>query len=1115
MTLIKNSVYIVLVCINMKPNFYHSLKTSGIEVLIFFIYSSFASSTSQAQSHQDCMDAITVCTNSYLQTFSSVGYGNTQEIPAGSTCIASGETNSTWYNFKIQVPGTLLFQIDPLNAQDDYDFILYKYTGNCADIVNGTIQPIRCNYSSTAGSTGLAQGSSGTNVSSNGLNQCAPLTVLQNEQYIMMVNNFTATNSGYALNFSGSATIYDTDAPSLTSTSITACGPSAALVYFSEDIKCASIASDGSDFKITGPSNVSVVAAAPVSNNYIVLTPQIRIYFNDPIVVPGTYTLKIKKGSDGNTLGDFCDNMIAPGAQIQFDILYSSPVPVITSFTNASCNNGNGNAMASVSGGNPPYSYSWNSTPPQQNLNATNLTPGSYTLVVTDANGCSGHASVTIAADGIPHLTVTVFPQSCDSLNYGSATVSATGGVSPYSYSWNTIPVQTTATATGLAAGSYTVTVTGANGCTASITAVVPLIGMPVITMSHTNITCNNAAPGSATATVTGHAPFTYLWSNGSTASSISGLQQGTYMLTVTDAAGCSSTANVQIDQGGMQLSVATVNLVCGSVHNGTATVTALQANLPLTYLWNTNPQQTSATATNLAEGSYTVTVTDSSGCHDTITAVITGPPPLIANITTVSAGCTLSDGSATVAVSGGNDPYVYLWNTVPVQATATASGLPAGAYHVTVTDSDNCTASTTAYISNWDGPTGFISDVIDATCNLPNGSASVINVTGNGPFSYFWYTAPAQYSATAAGLGAGIYTVKITDVEGCISFLNVKINAAGVPELALNSLVNASCGMNDGKATVLASGGLAPYQYEWLTSPPQFTQTASGMGAGTYLAVVTDSIGCKDSLLVQVPENKAHNDYTFTTSCLNEPAFFSGMTDYPGSVTWKWNFGDAASGQSNIATGQNATHIFSSTDSFLVKLYLNGGCATDTLVKNLSESVKPTASFSYSQDKLFATAPVNFTYTGSPVAEWQWDFGDGNSSDEANPVHVYKLKDSYELFLYVTDEFGCKDTTNGSLEIDDAPAVFVPGGFTPNDDGINDHLIIPSHGLQSCDFKVFDRWGALVFHSGDPAFMNNNGWDGSLNNIRLPEGAYAYILNGKMESGKPVIKQGFVNLLR
>src|SRR6185436_18673872 len=236
----------------MKQNFYGAVYQ--YKTVFFFLSVCIQTGTLKAQSHQDCINAISVCTNTYVQTTSSAGFGNIQEIAAGATCLGNGETNSTWYMFSIQDPGTLLFQIDPLNTHDHYDFVLYKFNGNCTDIVNGTVSPLRCNYSAAAGSTGLAQSSTGISVSSNGLNQCAPITVLQNEKYLLMVNNFTATNSGYTLTFSGTATIYDTEPPELTTTNITSCGPSMAYVYFSESIKCATIAANGSDFKVTGPS---------------------------------------------------------------------------------------------------------------------------------------------------------------------------------------------------------------------------------------------------------------------------------------------------------------------------------------------------------------------------------------------------------------------------------------------------------------------------------------------------------------------------------------------------------------------------------------------------------------------------------------------------------------------------------------------------------------------------------------------------------------------------------------------------------------------------------------------------------------------------------------------
>jgi len=661
------------------------------------------------------------------------------------------------------------------------------------------------------------------------------------------------------------------------------------------------------------------------------------------------------------------------------------------------------------------------------------------------------------------------------------------------------------------------VTVTGANGCIATLTVNVPLTGIPQITISQTNAACDGSALGSASASVNGNSPFTYQWSTSPVqySSSVSNLSPGSYTLTVTDAHGCTNAEPINILTGGMQLSVSTIDLECGNVHNGSATVTVSSATAPFSYQWNTNPPQTAQTAINLAEGNYTVTVTDATGCTDTISAVVGGPPPIIINISTTNAGCTFSDGSATALVSGGHSPFVYTWNTNPVQHTATAHYLHAGIYHITVTDRDHCTETGTAYVSNTDGPQGFISNVKDATCSQPNGSATVAGITGIAPFSYFWNSVPYQYDSTATGLAAGIYVVEITDAEGCISFLNVKINAIPMGTILLDHITNASCGKEDGTATVKDSGGVAPFSFEWMTTPVQYGATATHLSAGTYLAILTDGNNCKDSLYAEVPSNKAHNDFNYQTGCLHEPAFFEGITDYTGSVSWKWNFGDIASGFDNSAFEQQASHIYSAGGNYTVTLYILGGCATDTLSRTILGAVKPEATFTYNPAKPLATEEVHFHYTGTDVKSWQWDFGDGGISHNSLAEHTFIFKNEYKITLYVTDEFGCRDTAEDSIFVDDAPAVFIPGSFTPNNDGKNDQFIIPSFGLRECDIKIFDRWGNLVFQCSNPAMMNTEGWNGTVNGSNIPEGSYAYIFEGKLENGKPVVREGVLNVLR
>ncbi len=1070
-----------------------------------------------AQNNQDCFTAIKVCTNNYNQTNANSGFGTKQEVNSSSTCLGNGETNSTWYTFKIKTGGTLSFQVVPSNAQDDYDFVLYNLTHNkCSDIMNGNITSLRCNFSSTTGSTGLDASSTLAASGAGGSNQNAILNVQPEEVYALMINNFTATTAGYALNFGGTATIYDTDAPEPMSATVSECSPNKADIHFSEDINCASIATNGSDFTITGPSAVSVVSASGSGCNLSSTAGYVRIKFS-PITVPGSYTIHIKKGTDGNTVSDFCDNMVASGKEISFTVSFIGPTASIASHINTDCSN-TGSAVAVVTGGTSPFIYEWNTSPQQTTTTAQNLAAGSYIFKVTDANACISSATVTIKSIGQPTITTSAVGALCDSLNSGWATVHATGNSGPYTYYWNTVPPQTNDIVTGLAPGSYTVTVTNTNGCTYESNVNVPLKGLPILTINQVNVSCNGLIAGSASVQATGTAPFTYQWSTSSTDTSkqITGLPQGNYTVTVTDAVGCTAESIVSIGSGGMQLDTTHTDLTCATIPTGTATVSPVNGIAPYNFTWLTNPVQNDSVAVQLFAGNYTVIVADAGGCMDSVTVTVNAPQVLAASVSTVQAMCGLANGSASVSVAGGIAPYSYVWSTNPVQNSLHAYGLAAGIYTITISDNAGCTVSQQAYISNPTGPSGFIGNVKDATCNKPNGSASVVNVTGNAPFVYMWNTSPVQWGANAGHLGEGIYYVMLTDAGQCVSFLHVKINAIEQATVAIENSTPASCGKSDAQATANATGGALPYTYNWSTIPAQNTATAIDLHAGSYIAVVTDGNGCTTAASVVIKENKAQNDFTFSPACLTQPVNFTATTDYNEQVTWQWQFGDNSQEQ-NIGTGISETsHIYNTAADYPVTLIINGGCATDTLIKQVHGAYKPEASFTTRLSHYYATARVQFIYNGTPVTTYDWDFGDDHFSNSNNPTFAWDTpNDTAYVILYVTDEYGCKDTTETNLFIDEQPAVFIPNGFTPNGDGKNDYFTIPAHGLAHCKLQIVNRWGATVYVCDNTHELESNGWNGTLNGNPAPGGIYTYMLTGKLENGKPVYSTGTLTLLR
>lgn len=377
-------------------------------------------------------------------------------------------------------------------------------------------------------------------------------------------------------------------------------------------------------------------------------------------------------------------------------VLLSSPV--YAGGVNIRCFGGSDGAISAVASGAPgPYSYLWNNGATTASI--TGLSAGTYKVTVT-VGGCKAISSINLIQPSDITLVTSKTNAGCGVSN-GKASVNASGGVAPYTYSWNTAPVQTTKNATGLAPGSYTVTVGDANGCTKTAVVVIGASASLNVTGVSTDVSCFGGTNGTITLTVSGGLnPYTYLWSNGSTTKNKLALAAGTYTVTVTSANGCVGTYSATISQPTALIATTTSTAVsCNGGNNGTATVAASGGTPGYTYLWNTVPVQTLATATGLSAGSRSCTITDSKGCVKIVVVTIAQPAKItlaIAKVNVTTFGG--NNGSATANAGGGVTPYSYLWNNG--QTTQTAIGLIAGTYSVTVTDANGCTKSGTTVIT-------------------------------------------------------------------------------------------------------------------------------------------------------------------------------------------------------------------------------------------------------------------------------------------------------------------------------------------------------------------------------------------------------------------------------
>ena len=451
----------------------------------------------------------------------------------------------------------------------------------------------------------------------------------------------------------------------------------------------------------------------------------------------------------------------------------------VTSFSNVTCNgSGNGSINISVSGGSTPYHYAW--TGGANTQNRTNLTPGTYTVTVTDNNGCTATAAASITQPNPLSIHIdstTNLP--CTGGNTGAVRISVSGGTGAYSFHWSNNA--TTQNITGLNAGTYRVSVTDSAGCISIDSATVSRSGSLNVSDSVRTVSCFGKSNGAIILTVSGGTPaYTYHWNNNATTSAINSLAAGTYTVTIADQAGCVITHPVQVTQPA-QLSVVItpVNVTCFGQSNGSATAVVSGGTSAYTYQW-LGAGSSSSAVSNLAPAAYTLIVTDHNSCVDTAHFTITQPDSL--TLTLISTHVTThggNDGSINLSVTGGSGTYTYLWSNN--STTQDLTNIPAGTYCVTVTDQHTCTDVNCATVTqpsgiNDPGATDKFTVYVSADAvNIRFTASSDINTkaelyTLTGDLIYA--TAPAFGSDITmripdSGFASGCYIVKVTSDSG------------------------------------------------------------------------------------------------------------------------------------------------------------------------------------------------------------------------------------------------------------------------------------------------------------------------------------------------------------
>ncbi|MCC7303614.1 MAG: gliding motility-associated C-terminal domain-containing protein [Bacteroidia bacterium] len=654
---------------------------------------------------------------------------------------------------------------------------------------------------------------------------------------------------------------------------------------------------------------------------------------------------------------------------------------------NVNCFGGNnGSASSTPSGGTPGYTYAW--TPSGGNgQNATGLTAGTYTVTVTDANGCTASATVVITQPTALSITTAGFAALCNGSCNGQAVTIPAGGTLPYTYNW-TPSGGTNASATGLCAGTYTIIVTDANGCTITDTAIVsqpaPLAATTTVDTSH----CNLPDGGACVNATGGVGPYTYLWSpSGQTAACATNLTPGQYCVTITDANGCTMSvcATVPLAPGVIASIPTTVNPLCFGLCTGTADAQATGGIGPYSYAWAPSGGN-AQTATGLCAGTYSVTVTDASGCISTATCIITQPPQLTISTSNPATICIGQCVTLTSTVTGGTPAYTVVWSPAgpTVCPTVTTS------YTVTVTDANGCTAGPQTATVSVNAPLSVSASVApNPICIGSSASLTAMGSGGSGTgYSYQWLPInqtgnPVSVSPTSTTT----YTVVVSDncnTPTATATVTLTVNPLPVP---VSFPPDSGCAPFCTSFTDLTPNATA---WSWNFSggtPASATGSTTGQICwavpGTYDVVltVTDNNGCVgaatvSSVTVLTDPIAGFTPSASSVSILNPEVCFSSTA--VNASTYLWDFG-APNDNNNTSTLPNPCHLYTDTGTYCIQQIVTSvqGCRD-----SITHCIKVEPDFTF-------YAPNAFTPDGN------------GTNDGFLPVGEGWDRDTYELWIF------------------------------------------------------------------------------------------------------------------
>jgi gliding motility-associated-like protein len=758
-----------------------------------------------------------------------------------------------------------------------------------------------------------------------------------------------------------------------------------------------------------------------------------------------------------------------------------------------------------------------------QNLDSVTLDVRAFTGGIDlDCNVEIGSSTCIFIVCELDLVSITSTPVDCFGNNTGTATVEVAGGVGDYSYLWDDTLRQIEQTAIFLEAGNYNVTVTDEAGCIAFAEVTVAQPDQIVIDSEVTDALCVGDANGQIVATASGGmGNFTFGWSTGQTGNTATGLAVGDYTVSVTDDNGCVATSTIAVAEPDTALSVALdqTRRGCYATQGNEAMAMPIGGTGPdFAYRWSDG--QATQTAVNLDSINYAVTVTDANGCTATndiklqdlepITMNLIGRMPTCSGDTNGALGVNIVTGGA----GNSERDYTFRWSTG--QTGNAIEDLAGGVtYSVTATDVQGC-QGVRARLLEEPAPVSFDVEITEPLCSgNDDGAAALTNLSGQGNnFTFQWgQNAKNQRTPTAINLIAGNYSVTVTDEQGCESDASIVVTEPTPIQATFETVDNRCFGEGEGAITTTASGGTPGYTFAW--SNGITTANQQNLQAGNYELTVTDANGCEHIAATEIrhPDRLTATLTATDASCAGDRDGSIRIAPMGGTAPYQYSL-------DNQNFSSNSNLIGLTADTYKVYVRDANGCTfLDRVeVNEPPEFIVDAGDNSYTillGDSLQLNA-TSANGQGFISYVWSAPYGNTLSCSECETV-IAKPEDMIIYELYGLDERGCEATDKVTVVVQKIRTVDVPTGFTPNNDGTNDRLRVHGReGTRVTMFRVYDRWGELLFETGD--FMvndENKGWDGTFRGEPMSAGVYIWYAEVEYIDGMTETLNGQTTLIR